>query len=315
MDSWERELRQAEARRLRAHCEIFSHMGWALFWMAVTMLGLQFAVVTLAGRLAPALQRSGIFLWLVSVASVYGAGFPLCWLIIRRQPAPPKSGTGRPLAPARFFQVYFISLAGLYLANYVTLAVTGVIGLLRGSPVTNPTESIRDYPVVLSVILGCVIAPVAEETVFRRLLLDRLRPYGDKVAVCVSALCFGLFHGNLNQFLYAFVIGLIFGYVALKTERIWQTVLLHAMVNAIGTGLLPLSERAGEIGLMLLGCFVLASILLGIIFFFVCRRELWFERGNTGLTEGRKWKLIFGSPGIIFFLIVEGLMIASYFLG
>ena len=314
MERWERDLRQAEARSLRAHCEKISHVGWALFWMAVSMLGLQLAAVTIAGQLDPDLVGSPMFLWAVSVVSVYGVGMPLCWLITRRQPAPPKTGADRPLKPARFLQVFLIALAGLYLSNYVTLAITGLIGLLRGSPVPNPTDSIRDYPVVLSVLLGCVIAPVAEEAVFRGLLLDRLRPYGDKVAVCASALCFGLFHGNLNQFLYAFVIGLVFGYVALRTGRIRQTILLHAMVNAISTALVPLAGAAGEWGMVLLGFLVLLSIPLGLIFFFTIRRELWFDPGQTGLSERRKWGLFFGSPGVVLFLIVEGLMMASYFL-
>ena len=299
---------------LREHCGRFSHMGWSLFGMAVAMLAVQTVAVAVAGLLSPGVLNSGIFLWCLSTGSVYGVGVPVLCAILRRQPAPPGTRPGRALGPARFFQTYLVALAGLYLSNYVTLGVTWLIGLLRGSPVSNPVDAITGYPVVLNLLLGCVIAPVAEELVFRKLLLDRLRPYGDKFAICASALCFGLFHGNLNQLLYAFVIGLVFGYVALRTGRIWQTILLHAMVNFISTGLLPLMERLGEAGDLILGGFVLVAILLGIVFFVVLRRELWFERGDTGFSEGRKWGLFFGSPGVVFFCVVAGLMIVSYFL-
>ena len=46
-----------------------------------------------------------------------------------------------------------------------------------------------------------------------------------------SALCFGLFHGNLNQFFYAFLLGLVLAELALSTGCLWQAVLLHALVN------------------------------------------------------------------------------------
>ena len=317
LDMWEREQRQREALLLREHCGRFSHMGWALFWAAAAMFGTQFAVVGLVRLLARQLLGNAIFLWVISVGSVYGLGFPLFWLIIRRLPAPPKPDPAllrRPFGLGRFLQLYLMALAGLYLSNLASLGVLWIIGLLRGNAVTNPVESVSEYPVALNLLLGCVIAPLAEETMFRKLLLDRLRPYGDKFAIFTSALCFGIFHGNLNQFFYAFVIGLVFGYVAARTGQIWQTVLLHAMINVISTGLIPLAERAGEVGILSLGGFILVAIPLGIVFFFLCRRTLRFLPGNSGFSTKQKFGLFFGAPGVIFFLIAEGLSAASYFI-
>ena len=313
MDQWERERRQAEALMLREHCGRFSRMGWALFAMAVVSQVVQYAAVGLAQVLAPGLAGNMVFLWALNLVSVYLLGFPAFAAVIRGLPAPgPARGTeDRPLGAVRFFQVYCISLAGLYLSNYVTLGLTGLIGRLRGVPVSNPAEIIVGYPAALSLILACVVAPVVEELIFRKLLLERLRPYGDKFAMCASALCFGLFHGNLSQFLYAFVIGLIFAYVVLRTGRVWQSMLLHAMVNFVSAGLVPLLEPLGTIGAAILGLFVLGMIFQGIVFFIALRRELWFRQGNTGFREARKWELFFGNPGMIFFCVVAGLTIVS----
>ena len=316
MDRWEKERRRAEALRLREHCGYFSHLGWSLFAMIVAMTAAQMVLMLWAQLSSPELMNSGAFLWLLSVGVMYGVGMPVLCGFFRRLPAPPVT-RGRPLGPARFVQVYLIALAGLYLSNYVTLGITWLIGQLRGSPVANPVETMTGYPAALNVLLGCVIAPVCEELAFRRLLLDRLRPYGDRFAVCVSALCFGLFHGNLSQMLYAFTVGLVLGYVALRTGRIWQAMLLHAMVNAVSVVLIPLTEQVDAltgtaVSNLFWGCFLIAVILLGIVFFAALRRELWFDPGRTGFTEGRKWGLFFGSPGVVFFCVAEGLMAASY---
>ena len=44
---------------------------------------------------------------------------------------------------------------------------------------------------------------------FRKLLIDRIVPFGQRVAVVVSGLAFGLFHGNFYQFFYAFSLGAV----------------------------------------------------------------------------------------------------------
>ena len=55
-----------------------------------------------------------------------------------------------------------------------------------------------------------------------------------KADIVFSALMFGLFHMNLYQFFYAFLLGLVFGYVYLRTRRLRYTVFMHMSINAIG---------------------------------------------------------------------------------
>jgi len=60
-----------------------------------------------------------------------------------------------------------------------------------------------------------------EEFVFRRCVINHLKPYGEKAALITSAFLFALFHGSINQIFYAFGLGLVFGYLYLsgKTDR------------------------------------------------------------------------------------------------
>ena len=62
-----------------------------------------------------------------------------------------------------------------------------------------------------------------------------MRTIDRPTAVLFSALAFGLFHGNLSQFFYAFGVGLVFGSIYVRTGRLRYTIFLHILVNAIGS--------------------------------------------------------------------------------
>ena len=296
---------------LRAHCQIISRLGWALFAQMAVMAAVQNAAAVWAGLAAPALLTDPVFLWGLSVVSVYGAGLLAFCLVLRGMPAPP-AGEARPLPPGRFFRAWVICLGATYVFNFLTLCLMGLIGLLRGAPVENPVDQIGVYPMALNVLLGCVIAPAAEELMFRRLLLDRLRPYGERFALWASALCFGLFHGNLSQFFYAAAIGLVLGYVALRTGGIWQPMLLHAMVNSVSVLLLPLLEPLGIVGDAVISVLVLAAMGLGTALFAGLRLELVFSDGPTPLPPRWTWRVFFESPGVVCFLLLALALCAAW---
>ena len=307
----ERSERAERALRLRGHRERFSRLGWALVAQMAAMLAVQTALLLAAQALAPVLVRSGVFLWLVSVLSAYGAGVPAAWLVLRgTEEAPPQPGA--PLGPGRFFRSYLAGLGLMYLVNLATLALMGLVGLLRWQTVENPVDNMADYPLVLNLLLGCVIAPVCEEYLFRGLLLNRLRPYGERFAVWASALCFGLFHGNFSQFFYACAIGVLFAGVVLKTGRLRQAMLLHALINFVGTGLIPLLSGLGEAGDWLLTLLVLAAMFVGLAFLPAMRREFSPAPGWKGLTAGEAWRCFLGSPGMLCFLALFLLLAGSY---
>lgn len=303
MECEDRALRRAEGLALRAQSERFSRVGWALFAYVVSSLLVQVAAVAAAMLLRPELLNELWFLWVMSAVSSYAVGFVLFALIIRRAPkAEPLPR--RPAGPLRLGQYYLVSMAALYVGNIISLLLNGLIGLIKGSPVENPVDTLLDFPVALNLILVCVLAPLFEELMFRRLLLDRLRPYGERFALIGSALMFALIHGNLSQMFYAFGIGLVLGWLVLKTGCLWQSILIHAGINFISAGLLPLLEPLGEAGNVILAAFALGGTVLGIVFFFAYRRDVRPARGACGFSEGRKWRLLFENPGMVLFCLV-----------
>jgi len=70
-------------------------------------------------------------------------------------------------------------------------------------------------------------------------MIDRVGQYGEKTAIILSALVFGLLHQNLFQFFYAFALGLVFAYIYTRTGRLRYPILLHAIVNFMGSVIAP----------------------------------------------------------------------------
>lgn len=85
-----------------------------------------------------------------------------------------------------------------------------------------------------------VIAPVFEEFIFRGVLMDALKPYGNGLAIFVTGILFGLYHGNFNQLFYTAAIGIALGYIANVTKSIVPTTIIHAIFNSVSGILLLL---------------------------------------------------------------------------
>ena len=119
----------------------------------------------------------------------------------------------------------------------------------------------------------CIFAPIGEEFVCRGVLLSYLRKYGDWFAILISAMLFGLMHANFYQGPYAFVMGVMFGYVTVKTGSIGCSILMHMLNNTISTVCEISAEFAPTLGnivnYLFTGIYIAAipaSIVLLIIF-------------------------------------------------
>lgn len=133
--------------------------------------------------------------------------------------------------------LYFcISYSLMIIGNIIGLAITALIGNAIQSDIANPIQNlIHSTDMILNLIIISIIAPIFEEIIFRKLLIDRTIKYGAKISIILSATMFGLMHGNLNQFFYAFLLGGFFAYVYMKTGKIIYTIILHITLNLIGS--------------------------------------------------------------------------------
>ena len=135
-----------------------------------------------------------------------------------------------------FLTYIAIALTLMWIGNIIGLIITTLISAATLTDIANPVqELIHSTDIWLNLLLISFIGPVFEELFFRKLLIDRTIKYGAKLSIILSALMFGLFHGNLNQFFYAFLIGGFFAYVYMKTGNIIYPILLHMIINFMGS--------------------------------------------------------------------------------
>lgn len=87
---------------------------------------------------------------------------------------------------------------------------------------------------LLSMLFVVAVQPaVFEELLFRGAALHGYRSLGPKKALLLSALLFGMLHMNLQQALYAFLLGIIFAFLVQRTGSIFASILPHFFINAL----------------------------------------------------------------------------------
>ncbi len=101
------------------------------------------------------------------------------------------------------------------------------LNVLMGKSATNPYELLAELGYL------CLIPAVIEELAFRGVALQMFRKYGDGFAVLLSAILFGLFHGNMVQIPFAMGLGVVAGYITLITKSLLPAMVLHFCNNAI----------------------------------------------------------------------------------
>ena len=136
-------------------------------------------------------------------------------------------------------RVFRLSLRGfnpmLILWGFVLLLITGIVI----EPVLNlfPESFLETLNQMganggWSVLMLAVLAPVMEEVLFRGILLESVREkYSSGRAIVVSALMFGVIHIIPQQVVNAFVIGLILGFIYVRTDSLWPVIIIHALNN------------------------------------------------------------------------------------
>ncbi|MGN0665651.1 MAG: lysostaphin resistance A-like protein [Huintestinicola sp.] len=88
---------------------------------------------------------------------------------------------------------------------------------------------------VTDTILSVICAPVAEELFFRGVVLRRLSDVSRRFGIFMSAIIFGLIHGNIIQAMLGFIVGIILAYTVVETGSLAVSILLHMVINMLPT--------------------------------------------------------------------------------
>lgn len=135
-----------------------------------------------------------------------------------------------PKGHAKDIPLLFIAGAAVALFFNILFNLLQITGSSEGY--AEVAERQFSLPLWAGLILYGIVSPLAEEMVFRGLSYNGLhRHFGRPVAILGSALVFGVYHGNMVQALYGFILGL---FIAVLYERYGcfaVPVLVHSAAN------------------------------------------------------------------------------------
>lgn len=138
------------------------------------------------------------------------------------------------VAKGTYALALFGGMAMAVLANFAASYLMAFFTEL-GVPYPEFTDTVE--PTIFSLLLNClstaVLPALVEEWIFRGYILGALRPHGEKLAIVFTAVLFGLIHGNLLQFPFALILGLVLGWLTVQTGSLLPAVLLHFTNNLV----------------------------------------------------------------------------------
>ena len=158
---------------------------------------------------------------------------------------------------------------------------------------------------LLSFIATAIVPALVEEFACRGILLGSLKKYGEGFAVMASSLLFGLMHSNFEQIPFAFLVGLVLGYITIKSGSLWVAILVHAFNNSISiVYTYLLSGLPGVVQNISYMIFLILCMLAGLFAMVKLSKQekmLTFSENETKSTFSQKIRWFLLSPTIIIF--------------
>lgn len=332
MDGYEFSSGQLEARKA------YSQLGMVYAVFSLVSIGAQFAAIGILSLIDPV--RSGTMEAQIFCSSftLYAAGLLILTSGFKQTTLVKTVPEKHKMSFKSFLKAACMCYSLLIISNLLGTVITGIIGAIKGSPIVNPVEELvlsMDLPFLFLVTV--VLAPIFEELFFRKYMIDRLLVYGEFVAIVISGFMFGLFHGNLSQFPYAFAIGAFFGFIYVRTGKLIYSVLLHAFINFMGSivsvvllnyvdldmyaNILSSSDiekllqtltwegLTGFVVLMVYEVFILVLVIIGIIFWILEAKKFITKIQDKELPVSRRFEVAICNPGILFYTGIWIIMI------
>ena len=205
-------------------------IAYAVFSLVVTCVQLFISLGISFLPIADTPGTTSLISFAMIVISVDIIGFPLILGLTRKIPT-------REIQKQKFgffkflpyiFMTFGIGIPLSFVGSIINTLLTLPFG---GSNTSVILELLNSSSLLPRILVVGILAPIFEELIFRKVLIDRLSRYSTFLAIFVSGLFFGLFHGNFSQFFFATGIGLLFAFLYSKTGKIHLTIILHMIVN------------------------------------------------------------------------------------
>lgn len=303
--------------------KFFSTMGLMFLAGTLCIYAVQYKLSELIYMIKPEIFQNPDIVLLFSSVPMYILGMPLMIMLIRT--IPKEKITKHSMPVGKFLLAFIICYGIMYASNLVGTLVTYLLAALKGEPIDNYMMELAGSASLWTRILIMVIwAPIMEELIFRKLLVDRAVRYGEGIAVVLSGLMFGLFHGNLSQFAYAATIGMFLAFIYVKTGKIHYTIIMHMVINFLGSvvsifvvGLIDpekmqavldgggnLAEILPKLLVFMLYMLLLIGIVItGIVMLIISKKKMHLNAGKIVLPRGKRFAVVMCNAGMALFFL------------
>ncbi len=168
-------------------------------------------------------------------------------------------------------KLFVLALGICFLTLVVTNFVTSLFvlsaesfGFVFEGGMDNKPESMGEF--WWQMLSTAVVPALTEEFAVRGVVLQSLRKFGDRFAICVSAVIFAVMHGNLVQAPFALVLGIVMGWLVIVTDSLWTGIAIHFMNNTYATVLTGLGSVVPEtIQVVVIAIVNIVGALLGLV--------------------------------------------------
>jgi membrane protease YdiL (CAAX protease family) len=222
-----------------------------------------------------------------------------------------KRGTGLPFV---LFGIGFCSFANIAM-NYSSAIFEG-FGIDYDVNLGDNPQGIFGF--LLTFIATAIVPALVEEFACRGIVLGLLKKYGEGFAIITSSIVFGIMHGNFEQIPFAVMVGLILGYIYVKTGSIWVSVAVHCANNAVSVIFTYLESvitvnMQNFLYLVYLVISLIAAI-VGVLLLAKNSDENYsLKKHEDTITKKQKYTWFFTSWAIILFVIFNLIESLSYF--
>ena len=211
----------------------FSLCGIALLIVELLRFILAGSCFGLLDLLFPAFMKTELGVWVANYAPSYLIAYPFFFLVTRGLPKAERKQKTK-LSLKNWLILLAICYTTIYVGSYIGNFLNNLIGAFLNKPIVDDvSELVSNTQLSITVVVVGIIGPIFEELIYRKGLIDIFSVFGEKGAVFLSALIFGLCHGNFYQFFYAFLLGLVAGYVYVRTGKVKYTIFFHITVNML----------------------------------------------------------------------------------
>lgn len=242
-----------EKKQLKKH---YFKLAWIIIALVAVFTFINKAVLIIAaGILGGGFDTDSITAGRVMISqtpvmkAIYSYGFPIAadiaalgiGLIVTKSDLRKKI-TLKGFSGMDFFKFLMLSFGVVTIGSLINMIILAIVTAIFGdfsdiaSNSTSAIISTSGNPLWLQILIYlyiCLLGPILEELIFRGVLLEGLRKYGNAFGIIMSSVLFGLMHQNFMQCIPAAVMGIVWAAMAVKSGSLIPSMIAHIINNSL----------------------------------------------------------------------------------